>query len=68
MRLVLCTGWAKKDLLVKVREIPDDGCDDCVLGMPREHFEEFIQNFNQNSEVNDQFRIIFVAMMESSNQ
>ena len=48
-----CTGWAKKDLLVKVREIPDDGCDDCVLGMPREHFEEFIQNFNQNSEENN---------------
>ena len=48
-----CIGWAKKDLLVKVREIPDDGCDDCVLGMPRENFEEFIQNFNQNSDMND---------------
>ena len=48
-----CIGWAKKDLLVKVREIPDDGCDDCVLGMPRENFEEFIQNFNQNSEENN---------------
>lgn len=48
-----CIGWAKKDLLVKVREIPDDECDDCVLGMPRENFEEFIQNFNQNSEENN---------------
>jgi len=48
-----CIGWAKKDLLVKVREIPDEGCDDCVGRMPRENFEEIIQNFNQNSDMND---------------
>ena len=53
MRLVLCTGWAKKDLLVKVREIPDDGCDDCVGGTDRKYFEEFIQNVKQNSEENN---------------
>ena len=48
-----CIGWAKKDLLVKVREIPDDGCDDCVMEMDRKYFEELIQKNNQNLEVND---------------